>query len=123
MTSARALLRGSATLLAGRAAQAVLGIAILALTTRALDVRGFGDFAAGLAVASLLGGVLNAALSDSYVVSDDVTPSGVDASTQRRTRSTTCARQASWAGAERSATIAASVSADWESSEIRQVRS
>jgi O-antigen/teichoic acid export membrane protein len=76
MTSARALLRGSATLLAGRAAQAVLGIAILALTTRALDVRGFGDFAAGLAVASLLGGVLNAALSDSYVVSDDVTPSG-----------------------------------------------
>jgi O-antigen/teichoic acid export membrane protein len=76
MTSARALLRGSATLLAGRAAQAVLGIAILALTTRALDVRGFGDFAAGLAVASLLGGVLNAALSDSYVVSDDVTHSG-----------------------------------------------
>lgn len=76
MTSGRALLRGSATLLIGRGAQAVLGIAILALTTRALDVRGFGDFAAGLAVASLLGGVLNAALSDSYVVSQDVTHSG-----------------------------------------------
>ncbi|MFN2540324.1 MAG: lipopolysaccharide biosynthesis protein [Mycobacteriales bacterium] len=70
MTSASVVLRGSANLLVGRVAQAVLGVAILALTTRTLDVRGFGEFATGLAVASLVGGMLNAALSDAYVASE-----------------------------------------------------
>lgn len=70
MTAVTDIVRGSAVLLVGRVAQAVVGVGILTVTTRTLDVGGFGEFATALAVASLLGGVLNAALSDAYVTSD-----------------------------------------------------
>lgn len=65
---AGSLLRNSGLLLAARGVQALFGAATFVVLTRRLGPDGFGEVVIALGVASVVGGVLGAALSDAAVM-------------------------------------------------------
>ena len=68
-TGAAGLLRNSGVLLAARAVQTLFGAASFVVLTRRLGPEGFGEVVTVFGFASVVGGVLGAALSDAAVLS------------------------------------------------------